>query len=1251
MGGGRTGIWAGLIGILGLIGTAVFGYPTRVAPLTSPSGAEYDAKVERPQEAPSCSESEQHVTAAAEALLSRYPATSSKLFLVATVADPNDPPLALEFDRQIDALVGAAQNFDYVLNSSVTPWKRSSERQGKAAEPSDDQHDSQVGAILFRYEHKSKHAPVEHGDDELVVGGSRSASPAQATRPSTEASSAPPLLTILLVPETPTGGADRTALLSAFRLAANHSDSPRIFLLGPTYSGSATSIGAAINSFRSEVQSPTFEVVSGSATSLDLIGKLHQISGVRFHATVLPDQVLQESIVHYLLSVLEVDPKDVALLVERDSSYGQSIIDISHDIEGRRHARYASDLMVMPFPMNISSLRETVEHTEQPSHKNADTLGIGTDSLEFRLETGVPTHLPQGYASASLLSSKQIIESIISEINRDKFKYVGIAASGIADKIFLARQVRKFNPDLTVFFIDSDLLLAHPELDEFFGSLVVSTYPLFTRNQVWSAPYEGYHYRTQFPSGPTEGTYNAALSLLRLSRQNGPIPSDPFEFPLEYGGVLQTHKTRSLHSIWSALTFGSTLPSSLDEEEDSNRITVFRPPVWVTAIGRGYFWPLTVQYPYAAGFADEICGLHPPDDVHGRDAYAGCRHLPADARNFVVGHAIPADHQTHPPLELIPAPYVELLVALLVAMFVALHGLSAYLAHSAFDSSTPLHHIRKFMKEWWCFKMYRPVEGAFRRSVLYGAISLVILLVASSFLIRWFVGYPLLIASPFKFNGVFYAACAGAHALAISAVLLGMSRLCMQSLRPVSYLLLLVALFALSLAILVGPYHGTNASIAPGEHWASVATYQAQVLFAYRVTALRSGVSPATPFIVLVTLAYLWCVANLNRWRLNKELADSSHFLRGAGDDHLELQMLLKTRKQFELLTSMLLRWFWKLPGATLLMAVVLWFAFVFFARMGPTFDGRNFRMFFFMIVVALSGTVAFHLLRLFNVWRALSAMLRKVSSSPLAPAFKRLPHRFWRDLGSRVFAKSFLEEHHEVLDAYRDRLSNQWTNGPVIAFVSDNQLLDTKDESEIRNRRQEWPNIKSWNSRRDDDILFILLDRYWKRRPLPDEVIPPPAHAGSDGASVDIKTAIDHAGHAWFRMVEEYLAVRFTHLIDRSIAQVRGIILFCTAATVLLLLALSVYPFEPHQFIMAFLFVIGVAVVTLSLWVFVQINRDQVVSDITGTKGGEVTWNIDFLSQLFLVIVVPILSFLSAQYPEWMAWFANLIGGYRAGK
>jgi len=83
----------------------------------------------------------------------------------------------------------------------------------------------------------------------------------------------------------------------------------------------------------------------------------------------------------------------------------------------------------------------------------------------------------------------------------------------------------------------------------------------------------------------------------------------------------------------------------------------------------------------------------------------------------------------------------------------------------------------------------------------------------------------------------------------------------------------------------------------------------------------------------------------------------------------------------------------------------------------------------------------------------------------------------------------------------------------------------------------------------------------------------------------------------------------------------------------------------------MAFLFVIGVAVVTLSLWVFVQINRDQVVSDITGTKGGEVTWNIDFLSQLFLVIVVPILSFLSAQYPEWMAWFANLIGGYRAGK
>jgi len=46
------------------------------------------------------------------------------------------------------------------------------------------------------------------------------------------------------------------------------------------------------------------------------------------------------------------------------------------------------------------------------------------------------------------------------------------------------------------------------------GMLVFSTYPLFSMNQVWTAPFVGNSDRIQFSSGEAEGIYNAALAAL-----------------------------------------------------------------------------------------------------------------------------------------------------------------------------------------------------------------------------------------------------------------------------------------------------------------------------------------------------------------------------------------------------------------------------------------------------------------------------------------------------------------------------------------------------------------------------------------------------------------------------------------------------------------------------------------------------------------------------------------------------------------
>jgi hypothetical protein len=112
-------------------------------------------------------------------------------------------------------------------------------------------------------------------------------------------------------------------------------------------------------------------------------------------------------------------------------------------------------------------------------------------------------------------------------------------------------------PDLRLFIFTSDLVYASLAQNRaFLGMMMVTTYPLYPANQVWTGSYEPGRPMRIFSGTACEGTYNACLRLLG-----------------EHGRP----ETR----------LAEYAPPSWDK-----RSPPFRPALWVTLVGHRGLWPL-----------------------------------------------------------------------------------------------------------------------------------------------------------------------------------------------------------------------------------------------------------------------------------------------------------------------------------------------------------------------------------------------------------------------------------------------------------------------------------------------------------------------------------------------------------------------------------------------------------------------------------------------------------------------------------
>jgi hypothetical protein len=388
-------------------------------------------------------------------------------FLIALVPDPIDSSLAALSDQALSAIQQGYTVNDFLLDRHWLPW---------LDEAAQSRRYRQVpGVLLFR-----SSAPIEKFDNQLE--------------------------TVLLVGETPKFGIHKQAFQNALGLIARLAPGETVRIAGPTFSGSAESLRLALEG----TGLPDVRIVTGSATSPEVKEVLGSVPGARFSRTVVPDDVLLARALCYLVEELGWPTTKVALLTESDTQYGRKPKRDPSSDPGCP-GTHPIDLVRVYFPSGLASVRTEHEHTEGKKGDEAQPVLLPRATLNLSLaERAQPADIVRQLSPLSTHSKDLAISNLLTKLRDDDILYLGLLATDVRDKLYLARRIRTFNPDVTLFSLNNDLLFAHPQYrEEMNGMLVLSSYPLFTEGGLDD------DYRRQFSSEVEQGLFQAVDLLVR----------------------------------------------------------------------------------------------------------------------------------------------------------------------------------------------------------------------------------------------------------------------------------------------------------------------------------------------------------------------------------------------------------------------------------------------------------------------------------------------------------------------------------------------------------------------------------------------------------------------------------------------------------------------------------------------------------------------------------------------------------------
>jgi hypothetical protein len=387
-----------------------------------------------------------------------------------------------------------------------------------------------------------------------------------------------------------------------------------------------------------------------------------------------------------------------------------------------------------------------------------------------------------------------------------------------------------------------------------------------------------------------------------------------------------------------------------------------------------------------------------------------------------------------------------------------------------------------------------------------------------------------------------------------------------------------------------------------------------QLFFHLRTVNLDSGLSPLVPLIFVGSAAILWQFCSLRRLRMLEDLVGKDHpRLAYFGE---ESRQTLKTLEDD--ITEALTCTSMKLPASsfTLVLIGLLCF-YLFIWSLVPSLENRIFYYFFGWSFLFVYLALSFAFLRFLTVWIRWRRLLRYLASDSICDVYADLAST------NRQMPRMDLSSPFAPYAALRF----SWN------LAASCTVPDTAEGRAIPSALQAAGKADAKGNWR-----LAIKQRHNALRRLA-------GLATTTGVRIkrgDTTPSVQNALYFWAGQSVVFFHHIFSHLQNLS--------LFVVAGLLLMLLAITHYPFQPREWMLSFNWLVFTATICLSLMAFVQMSRNEVLSLLSGTTPGHVTWNRDFVLRVVIYAIVPFLAIVGAQFPQGVRGIISWLTAFQKG-
>ncbi|HEX9483497.1 MAG TPA: hypothetical protein VF929_02915 [Gemmatimonadaceae bacterium] len=1137
--------------------------------------------------------------------------------VIATLPDPLDSHLDYAYDTELGALRQAFETSGYVTDRFWLPWPLDREKADLAARnnriDTTAYRQTNPGIVLFR-DTSNTHLRLLYIVGEVPTSGINPAAVDQALH-------------------------DRTRVLADPRVV---SGSHTLRIVGPVFTGGGPALAEALARWRAGGEKDSIVVISGSATGDPALDSVRVPPPFSYRATVHSDAVLERVERNVLCELLQIPIAQIAQLRESSTQYGATPPDSavlaqnhsSPSASTKELSRCSGKFLDIPFPANISSLR--TEYARIPVSPPPE-VGLGTGAApRIPLNLQDPSRAMENPPVMSGLTPA-ILDVMLDELARTlvahRIRAVGILATDTRDKLFLAEQLRARRRDLTLFTTESNVLLLRKEVNSAMrGMLVFATYPLQVDAQRWDTAGVGER-RLAFANDAAEGIFNAT----RLQLAQNP-------WLAEYGAPgLQG---AALYCEPGYRELRTNAPDSV-------------PPVWVLAIGRSGYFPITAC---PTGNANHLMPTRPRGAPPPPPAY--------DAPVLVY-------------------PIIAIALISLVVLFVGLERRQFRFIVGKVPRMRPDTCMRGL--DWELLLLQAHLYAILRVCALTALAAGLSVGIVHSLGDELHESTSLEVAAGVSLVTAFVIGIVRAGAATITVrrvlMLIGTERWPDDERRDRIYrcfdllgrfLMVPVAVAYLVIGARFLLQVRSLGDISPLR----------QELFLHRAGELTGGYSPAMVLALTGAMFALWCSWHINRIEMllttpsafeNASLSGCGGAPTEAGSYRLARWAPFMRRTRTLLLVLMPDGLTLGAFVASLLLAVLIARAIapsyetLLFQRYELPFEtpgGVKLRITLFDVLARFGLTAAlaasaWALLRTARVWQALRRTLDELGRTPRVTAFERLPRRI-----ARLTRLNVIRPHAQKL--VRTIAITQWSHmRRLYAAMSPEEQLELTDgiatvklangayvpapeylEALMRGER-----VSAWepddfmapkppaSSGKDEAtairFLFEVTNRaHFSEPPHGDleKVLARTEAKAEDGGpkstSGHIRRTFGDTMRLWLRSAEELIAVQAVDYIRWVMQHLRYLTLYIVASLVILTELIWSYELHPVSTLWLLAILLVFAAVVVLLTVVVQMNRNEVLSRIAGTTPGTVTWDLPFVMNIAVIALVPIVTFIGAELP-----------------